>query len=118
VAVQSLFRLAEISQASSYSAATIGAIAGAMGAAQEGAWRTHAGLYALHEDEMVLPKEVAAGVRAGGGLGGGGVSFHIGAVHVTGSREGARDFFEELETLTERSIRYGKLRRVLQSETR
>jgi hypothetical protein len=117
VAVQSLARLGEISQASSYSASTIGAIAGAMGAAQEGAWRTHAGLYALHEDEMVLPKAVAAGVRSGGGLGGGGVTFHIGAVHVTGSREGAREFFDELETLTERSIRYGKLRRVLQRET-
>jgi hypothetical protein len=118
VAVQSLARLGEISQASSYSAATIGAIAGAMGAAQEGAWRTHAGLYALHEGEMVLPAPVATTVRAGGGGGGGrGVAITIGTVNVTGSREGAREFFEELETLTERSIRYGKLRRVLQRET-
>jgi hypothetical protein len=62
---------------------------------------------------MVLPAPVASTVRAAGGIGGRGVAINIGTVHVKGGRDGAREFFAELEKCVEKSMRFGTLQRVV-----
>jgi hypothetical protein len=77
---------------------------------QAGGVVARTGLAFVHAGETVVP--------AGASAGGGGVVFNFGNMTVTGTREGAREFFKELEVLTERSMRFGTLNRIMKEETK